>query len=458
MKMTLSLLKEVASKMQKTIMNNRISNITVLNTHDLLLSFSMYRAEKLLLSLNHQAPFVSFVKTNQPFVTTPGVLNETLRKEIKDAVITNIEIINNDRILAISLQKSNEIFEKEEKHLIFELVPTKANLLLLDGNQAILFALHYASLDKPRPLLKGMTYECVTKSETFKEDSQFVDLDQYQQDSEAFLLDSLEVHHHERYESLFRFIKNRIKSLQKKEIILDKEMQEAQRKYIYAEYGNTLLSLVNDPASLDTFLKENNLQIDEKISLGGNANKFFKIYKKAKRTVEMDKAEIIKARIEKEKLEVTLSQARFMNDEELLELSIALMPYKFKDKKIKINQKSMSYVLYHNTKIFFGKNARENDELTFKKSHPQDWFFHIKDYHGSHVVINNDHPDNDTILVAAEMCLILSNQETGEVQYCPIRQVKKGQENGQALLPSYQSIILHEVREESKQLLSHYQN
>ena len=56
------------------------------------------------------------------------------------------------------------------------------------------------------------------------------------------------------------------------------------------------------------------------------------------------------------------------------------------------------------------KTINKNECITFKLAHPSDWFFHIKDYPGSHVVIANENPSESQILLAGEMCLVLSNK------------------------------------------------
>ena len=47
----------------------------------------------------------------------------------------------------------------------------------------------------------------------------------------------------------------------------------------------------------------------------------------------------------------------------------------------------------------------------------------------------------------------MSGQEDGEIQYTQVKNIKKGSFLGQALLTSYQSIVLKSVRESTKKLL-----
>lgn len=453
---TLTLLQE---DMEGKILSNRLSNITVMNSRDFIISFSMYRKEKLLISLSHQSPFMTFVETNQPFQTMMGQTNEVLRKELKDAAILQIDILNNDRILQITLQKSNDYYEKVIKKLVIELIPMKPNLLILDEEGKIIYALHYVSLDKPHPLLKGMTYELMEKVEGFVPNQDSEPLEQVKRYGEAYLIEANKEHFKERYDFLFKFLKSRIKSLKNKVKVLEQEMEKAQEDFIYAEYGNTLLSFADEPEAINEYISSHHLELDSKLSIGQNANKFFKRYKKSKRTIEMDHLELEKAKDEIDRLTIISAQSIYMNDEELLSLAKELMPHKFKNshKGSKAPSPSpLSYVIVDGSKIFFGKNAKQNDELTFKKAQKEDWFFHLKDYHGSHVLIANARPTDEMKLTAAEMCLLLSDKQEGEVQYTTIKNIKKGSQPGQALLTTYEIIILKQVRKETRDLLNHY--
>ena len=83
-----------------------------------------------------------------------------------------------------------------------------------------------------------------------------------------------------------------------------------------------------------------------------------------------------------------------------------------------------------------------------------DYYLHIKDYHGAHVIIKNNNPTNEEKLLAAELCLILSNKTAGEIMIAPMKEVKKGHVLGEALLNNYSTIVLNEVRQSTIDLLN----
>lgn len=453
MKVNLSSLKNIISDVKEKTKDNRISNITLINSRVLLLSFSTYRKEKLLINLEHQSPFISFCNVEESIPTITGGLSDILRKELKEAIVYDIKLINDDRAVDFSFIKTNDYFEREEKHLTLELIPFRPNLILTDKDGVIFYAAHYSSLENNHPILKGMKYVPINKNEAFKEEEEITPLEEIKKYSNELIYKAKRDRLLERYEPLFKYIKVRIKSLKQKLKILDKEKEEAQNKLIYREIGENLLAFINEKELLDSYLKDNNIEIDYSIPVGQTANSYFKKYKKAKRTIEMNQIEKDKATKEMQYLEVTFSQIDYMNDEDLYELAKELMPHKFNNIKNKPTISKYSYVIVDDTKIYFGKNQKQNNDITFKLANKDDYFFHIKDYHGSHVVIMNNNPSKEMILTASEMCLILSNKEVGEIQYTQIKNIKKGQELGLALLNNYELIVLNKIRQSTYDLL-----
>ena len=148
--------------------------------------------------------------------------------------------------------------------------------------------------------------------------------------------------------------------------------------------------------------------------------------------------------------------SQYMDDEELFSLSQELLPKQHLKKKLLPIR--CSYIIYDNVKISFGKNASSNNELTFKIANKDDWYLHIKDYHGAHIIIHNPNPSNAVKLVAAELCLILSNKSAGDIMITNMKNVKKGHALGEANLLNYTTITLNKVRESTIELLNNKQD
>ena len=441
---------KIVKELREKIVGCKINNITVINSHDFLCSLSMIKNEKLLISLNHQHPFLSLVSINETTPTIVGKLNELLRKQLKDAYIVDINLVNNDRIIVFDLQKANDFYEKVTFKVYLECIPQRANLVFVDENNSIMHALHYAPLTSARPILAGLSYELPQRSE-LRAEQDIPSLEEIKEAAKKYYQDALSVHKKEKFTPLYRYIKTRIKSLSKKSVVLQKEIDEAKEHLNDVNHGNALLGFLNEPELLNEYIKDNNLSLDKDKSVIENANLLFKKYKKNKRTIEMATIEIKKAQEESDYLSYLLASSQFMNDDELLSLSMELLP------KQSIKKKTMPIkygtLLYQNVKIMYGKNASSNNELTFKVGRKDDYYLHIKDYHGAHVIIASNNPSNEVKLLAAEICLILSNKEAGEVMITSMKNVKKGHALGEANLLSYSLITLNNIRESTVKLL-----
>ena len=448
---SLSAFKRIVQELREKIIGCKINNITVINSHDFLCSLSMIKSEKLIVSLNHQHPFLSLIRVNEGLPTITGKLNELLRKMLKDAYIVDINIVNDDRIIHIIVQKANDYYEKVVSEIYLECIPQRANLVFVNQDKQIIHALHYAPLTSNRPILNGLTYELPLHS-ALSEESDSPSLEEIKERAEKYYQDAILLHKKEKFTPLYRYMKTRIKSLSKKSGVLSQEIANAEVHLQDAEHGNNLLAFQYEKELLDQYIKDNELKLDNDKSLVENANQLFKRYKKSKRTIEMARIELDKAKHESEYLKYLLATSKYMNDDELLSLSQELLP----KQNLKKKPTAIKYgtVVFGNTKILYGKNASSNNELTFKVASKDDYYLHIKDYHGAHVIIQSKNPTNEEKLLAAELCLILSNKTAGEIMIAPMKDVKKGHVLGEALLQNYSLIVLNEVRESTIELLN----
>lgn len=60
-----------------------------------------------------------------------------------------------------------------------------------------------------------------------------------------------------------------------------------------------------------------------------------------------------------------------------------------KQKKAAPFRKFTCFVEGRQWDIYVGRSGKENDELTLHFAKPNDWFFHTRIYHGSHIIIKN---------------------------------------------------------------------
>ena len=451
MKVTSSSLKVITNDLSNKIQNNHIANVTVINSCDLFLTFSMYRKEKLLISLNPNNPFISLIKIGNPVGTKIGNLSDNLRKELKDGYILGISTLNDDRICEIVFGRTNDYYEKEKKRIIIELIPHRPNLIVLNEENKILFASHYTDALNEHPILRNALYK-EPNNNNIHSDEKF-DLIEFQQEAEDYYQKALHKRLEERFKPVLQHIKSRIKTLKRKIDVLNNEIEAAQSNLQKQEIGQMILTYANDEKQLQNYIKENEIDYNQSLAPGINASKYFSKYKKAKRTLEMDKKEQDKTENEIEYLESCLAQSKYMNEEDIEELANLLFPHKFKINSKKKLEAKPGEIIVEDTKIYFGKNAKQNDFLTFKKAQKDHYFFHVKDLHGSHIIVASNKPSKNVILTACEIALLLNQKECGEVQSTQVKNIKKGSFLGQAILTSYETYNIVSIRNETKALL-----
>jgi predicted ribosome quality control (RQC) complex YloA/Tae2 family protein len=89
-------------------------------------------------------------------------------------------------------------------------------------------------------------------------------------------------------------------------------------------------------------------------------------------------------------------------------------------------------LLVDGVEILIGRSGRENDELTFHVAAPDDFWFHVADYSGSHVVVRNPgkdkEPGEEVLMKAAQLAAYFSqarNSSKAEVHYTRRKHVMK---------------------------------
>lgn len=103
--------------------------------------------------------------------------------------------------------------------------------------------------------------------------------------------------------------------------------------------------------------------------------------------------------------------------------------------------------------ILVGKNAKGNDILSFNVANGSDWWFHVHNYSGSHVVLKlaskNIQPDEDSIKDALQCALFYSKaKEKGEGDICMtqckfLRRIPRGKP-GQVQLSQHKIVHIRE--------------
>ena len=179
------------------------------------------------------------------------------------------------------------------------------------------------------------------------------------------------------------------------------------------------------------------IPLDVRFTASVNAQKYYKKYNKLKtgRASAEKRAEEAK----KELLYIgTVADAlsRFETEEDLEQIRAELYETgyasKMKDvKKKKPSQpKPLKFITDGGYTVLVGKNNTQNDRLTLKEAGRYDWFFHVKDAPGSHVIMVSDgvEPSAEDFTQAAALAAYYSSKRDGqnvEVDYTLVKNIKK---------------------------------
>lgn len=199
--------------------------------------------------------------------------------------------------------------------------------------------------------------------------------------------------------------------------------------------------------------------LDPKLSPSDNAQRYFKKYSKAKKSIVHLKKQLGIFRHEDKYLaEVQHNIEQAETREDLNEIREELKEEGYiKEKqrgRIKNREKPLPphhFKSTHGFDIYVGRNNKQNDYLTKKMANRQDLWLHIKDLPGSHVIIKNNTSKElpeETILEAAIIAAYYSKGQMSEnvpIDYTEVKNVNKpkGAKPGLVYYENYNTVYVH---------------
>lgn len=168
-----------------------------------------------------------------------------------------------------------------------------------------------------------------------------------------------------------------------------------------------------------------------------NAQSYFQTYAKLKKSKEVVQIEIQKAEDEILYFDRLIQQVETAREEDIEEIREELREQGYLKKKpaTKGNRKNKpqkpkpeSFESTDGTLIYVGRNNKQNEYLTNRMANKMDIWLHAKDIPGSHVVIRDEDPSEDTLFEAAQLAANFSKSSRSSsvpVDYTRIRHVKK---------------------------------
>ena len=258
---------------------------------------------------------------------------------------------------------------------------------------------------------------------------------------------------------------NKIKKLEQN--LVDSENAEDLRRK--GELLNTFLHQVDKGAPqviLDNYYEEDQkivIPLNVALTPAQNAQKYFQKYQKLKNGVAVIQEQLAQTKQEMLYLESLLAQLEIATpldlkviQEELIEQNYIKPTMKQKRTKNKKSQPD-TYYSSDGDLILVGKNNLQNDQLTLKTAHKSDIWLHAKDIPGSHVIIKNSQPSEQTLLEAAELAAYFSKYRLSSkvpIDYTAVKYVHKpnGSKPGYVIYDNQKTLFVTPKEETIKQL------
>lgn len=243
-------------------------------------------------------------------------------------------------------------------------------------------------------------------------------------------------------QDLEKWLANERAKLVKKEKVLQKEYQDAEKLDDFQLYGELLMAhhyqieANAKEATVENYYdgSEVTIPLDPRKTAIENANRYYTKYTKAKNALIQLKEQMRLTKEELDYFETLLQQVEMATPDDIDEIREELIENGYMRKrrsKKKEKKKKMVIERYESSTgipIAVGKNNKQNDHVTFKLASRHHTWLHTKDIPGSHVVILSDNPDETTLQEAAVIAAYFSKARTSSnvpVDYTEIRHVKK---------------------------------
>lgn len=230
----------------------------------------------------------------------------------------------------------------------------------------------------------------------------------------------------------------------KKYDLQSKQLADTQKREKYRIYGELLnaygYGVEPGAKSMEALNYYDNemitVPLDPTLTPGENAKKYFEKYQKLKRTDEA-LTELVKETAEEidHLSSISLSLEIALKEEDLVQIKEELIESgyirrKGGAKREKITSTPFHYISSDGYHIYVGKNNYQNEELTFKIATGNDWWFHVKGIHGSHVIVkSNGETLPDRVFEEAGRLAAHYSQARGqkkvEIDYTQKKNVKK---------------------------------
>ncbi|MBQ3228511.1 MAG: NFACT family protein [Clostridia bacterium] len=247
---------------------------------------------------------------------------------------------------------------------------------------------------------------------------------------------------------IFRILAAAETRITKKIALQSAELEKCEMGETYKKYGDLITGSIYmmkrgmDKVELSDWYSEGEMieiALNERLTPAQNAQAYYKKYNKSKSAKIHLTAQLESAKAELEYIGTVFdSLTRASTERELTEIRAELYHSGYASKMKNYTEKKrqapiiMKFETSDGHTVLCGKNNTANDYLTTKLANRRDWWFHVKDQPGSHVVLEcfdgEDDPSETAFTEAAMIAAYHSAAKESSgvaVDYTRVREVKK---------------------------------
>lgn len=243
---------------------------------------------------------------------------------------------------------------------------------------------------------------------------------------------------------LTQLVKTYYQKNEKKLQKLKKELSDTDKADQFRIQGEVLTAYLHEvhkgdeQVELDNFYEEGemlSIALDPQKTPAENAQRYFSKYQKLKSAKVHLTKQIKATESELTYFDTLLTQLSIASLSDLEEIRQELRDGRYLKKKTagkkkhkKAKAKPEAFLSTDGTSILVGKNNTQNDELTMKKARKSYWWAHAKDIPGSHVIIEDSDPSEQTLEEACMLAAYYSKfrlSSSVPVDVVQVRQIRK---------------------------------
>ncbi|WP_104748415.1 NFACT family protein [Helicobacter cetorum] len=382
-----------------------------------------FSKEKYAFVLDFSVPYIGLSqKPLESVLKNTLALDSCLNKFAKNAKILEANIIDNDRILEI--KGSKDLAYKSESFIVrLELIPKRANLIILDKEKYVIEALRFNDRVAKNDILGALppnTYAHKEECLDFKGLLGILEKD--------FLLYQHKELEHKKNQIIKRLntqkerLSEKLEKLEKPQK-LQLEAKELQTQAsLLLTYQHLINKHQNSVTLKDFENKECVIEIDNSMPLNAFINKKFTLSKKKKQ-----KSQFLYLEEENLKEKIAFKEHQINYVKQALKESVLEMFMPMKNAKIKRPMSGYEVLYYKDFKIGLGKNQKENIKL-LQDARANDLWMHIRDIPSSHLIVfcQKNTPKDEIILELAKMLIKMQKDvfSSYEIDYTQRKFVK----------------------------------